>query len=68
AFSQERFIPVAANGAPAVAAYRSEVPGGAPRAFAIHVLDVAGGRIGAIHVFLDPTLFALFGVPLDHPG
>jgi len=68
AFSQERFIPVGANGAPAVAAYRPEVPGGRLRAFAIQVLDVVDGRIGAIHVFLDPTLFALFGVPLDHPG
>jgi RNA polymerase sigma-70 factor (ECF subfamily) len=68
AFSQERFVPVGANGAPAVAAYRPEVPGGRPRAFAVQVLDVAGGRISAIHVFLDPTLFALFGVPLDHPG
>jgi hypothetical protein len=28
------------------------------------VLDVVAGRISAIHVFLDPALFELFGLPL----
>lgn len=63
AFGQERFTPVSANGAPAVAVYRTLEPGGAPQAFAIQVLDVVEGRIGAIHVFLEPALFGLFGLP-----
>ena len=29
----------------------------------IQVLDNIAGRIGAIHVFLDPALFDLFGLP-----
>ena len=63
AFGQERFTPVSANGSPAVAVYRPEKPGGQPGAFSIQVLDNIAGRIGAIHVFLDPALFALFGLP-----
>jgi RNA polymerase sigma-70 factor, ECF subfamily len=63
AFGQELFTPVRANGSPAVAVYRPQAPGGQPRAFSIQVLDVVAGRISAIHVFLDPTLFELFGLP-----
>jgi RNA polymerase sigma-70 factor (ECF subfamily) len=63
AFSQERFTAVNANGSPAVAVYRPEKPGGQPRPFSIQVLDNIAGRIGAIHVFLDPALFDLFGLP-----
>jgi RNA polymerase sigma-70 factor (ECF subfamily) len=63
AFGQESFIPVNANGSPAVAVYRPPVPGGQPTAFTIQVLDNIAGRIGAIHVFLDPVLFDLFGLP-----
>ena len=65
AFGQEQFTPVAANGSPAVAAYRPRSPGGRPTAFSIQVLDVVAGRIGAIHVFLDPALFDLFGLPAE---
>jgi RNA polymerase sigma-70 factor (ECF subfamily) len=68
AFSQEQFVPVAANGSPAVAVYRPASPGGPPRAFTIQVLDIVDGRISAIHVFLDQSLFALFGLPLDPPS
>ncbi len=63
AFGQELFTPVSANGSPAVAVYRPPTPGGPPTAFAIQVLDNIAGRIGAIHVFLDPALFDLFGLP-----
>ena len=59
-------VPVNANGSPAVAVYRPEVAGGEPTAFAIHVLDVVDGRISAIHSFIDPTLFNVFGLP-DYP-
>jgi len=64
AFGQERFTPVSANGSPAVAVYRASTAGGRPTAFAIQVLENVDGRIGAIHVFLDPALFELFGLPL----
>jgi RNA polymerase sigma-70 factor (ECF subfamily) len=63
AFGQELFTPVNANGSPAVAVYRPPTPGGQPTAFTIQVLDNIAGRIGAIHVFLDPALFDLFGLP-----
>ena len=59
-------VPVRANGAPAAAVYVPNAPGGTPTAFAIHVLDVVDGRISAIRSFIDPGLFALFGLPLEH--
>jgi RNA polymerase sigma-70 factor (ECF subfamily) len=63
AFGQELFTPVNANGSPAVAVYRPPTPGGQPTAFSIQVLESIAGRISAIHVFLDPALFDLFGLP-----
>ena len=57
--------PVNANGSPAAAVYRPQPPDGQPTAFAIQVLDVVAGRISAIHVFLEPALFELFGLPLE---
>jgi RNA polymerase sigma-70 factor (ECF subfamily) len=63
AFGHEMMTPVDANGSPAVAVYRQQTPGSSPTAFSIQVLDVLAGRIGAIHVFLDPGLFRLFGLP-----
>ena len=65
ALSQELLTPVAANGSLAVAVYRPRDPGGPPTAFSIQVLDIGDGRIGAIHVFLDPELFELFSLPID---
>ena len=65
AFGQEHFTPVDANGSPAVAIYRPRTPGGQPTAFSVQVLDAVGGRIAAIHVFLDPALFELFGLPIS---
>ena len=37
--------------------------GGQPTAFAIQVLDVIDGHITAIHSFIDPRLFEVFGLP-----
>jgi RNA polymerase sigma-70 factor (ECF subfamily) len=65
ALSQELLTPVAANGSLAVAVYRPRDAGGPPTAFSIQVLDIGDGRISAIHVFLDPELFELFGLPVD---
>jgi RNA polymerase sigma-70 factor (ECF subfamily) len=67
AFGQELLTPVNANGSPAVAVYRPQAPGAPPTAFSVQVLDTVAGRISAIHVFLDPALFELFGLPVD-PG
>jgi RNA polymerase sigma-70 factor, ECF subfamily len=55
--------PVNANGSPAAAVFRRQAAGGPPTAFAIHVLDVVAGQISAIHSFLDPALFEVFGLP-----
>jgi RNA polymerase sigma-70 factor, ECF subfamily len=65
AFGQELLTPVNANGSPAVAVYRPRSPEGRPTAFSIQVLDTVAGRIGVIHVFLNPALFDLFGLPID---
>jgi RNA polymerase sigma-70 factor, ECF subfamily len=65
ALGQELVTPVGANGSPAVAVYRPPAPGIRPTAFSLQVLDVVGGRISAIHVFLDPALFELFGLPVE---
>jgi RNA polymerase sigma-70 factor, ECF subfamily len=51
-----------ANGLHAVGAYRPG-PDGDHHAFGISVLEIAGGRITALHSFLEPQLFALFGLP-----
>ncbi len=67
ACTEEVVTPVEANGLLGVAVYRPERPGARPVAHALHVLDVAGGRIGAIHAFLDPSLFEMFGLALE-PG
>jgi RNA polymerase sigma-70 factor (ECF subfamily) len=67
ALGQELLTPVNANASPAVAVYRPQAPGAPPTAFAVQVLDTVAGRISAIHVFLDPALFELFGLPVD-PG
>lgn len=67
---RDRVVEVAANGCPALAVYRPAGPTGSLEPFAIHVLEMAGGRICAIHAFLDPTLFSVFGLPgtPDPPG
>jgi RNA polymerase sigma-70 factor, ECF subfamily len=56
-----RMILTAANGQPAVAAYRRG-PDGVYRANGIEVLTCTGSRITRIVVFLDAGLFASFGL------
>jgi len=65
AFGQETFAPVSVNGSPGVAVYRRRQEGGVPQAFAVQVLDIVDGRIGAIHVFLEPSLFERFDLPSE---
>ncbi len=50
-----------ANGCPAVAVYDRGADGGLEPS-AIHVLEGRDGRIGALHAFLDPTVFPMFGM------
>ena len=59
-----RLVAVAANGAPAFAQYRASDEGG-HAAWALQIMEFSGGRITAIHSFLDtPRIFPLFGLPL----
>ncbi len=55
-------VPTAANGQPAVAEYRRGTDG-VLRAHSIQVLTPGTGGIAAITVFLEPRLFAAFGLP-----
>jgi len=57
-----RLVATAANGHAAFGSYRPDGKGGhAP--FALQVLEVSEGRIIGHHNFLDPNLFAAFGLP-----
>lgn len=55
-------VPTSANGQPAVADYRRDAAG-AMQAHAIHVLTPGDDGIAALTVFLEPTLFKVFGMP-----
>ena len=58
-----RLVPISANGAPAFAQYRPS-PDGGHEPWALQVLDIADGRVVAIHSFLDTQrFFPLFGLP-----
>lgn len=57
-----RILPVAANGMLSVAQYKPD-PAGGQQSWAIHVLETSGGKVSHIHHFLDPRLFARFGLP-----
>ncbi len=61
-----RTIRTRANGRPAVAVYHRS--GQEWTAFAIHVLERCGDRIGAITHFMGPAVFAEFGLPKIFPG
>jgi RNA polymerase sigma-70 factor (ECF subfamily) len=56
-----RMIPVSANGTAGFAAYKATGDGWEP--FALQVIEVSGGRLVGLHHFLDPALFAAFGLP-----
>ncbi len=68
ALSDHVLAPVHANGSLGYAVYRPRTPGEPPTASSIHVLDVAGGSISAIHAFLDTTLFGVFRLPATPPA
>ncbi|MBE8476597.1 sigma-70 family RNA polymerase sigma factor [Streptomyces justiciae] len=57
-----RMVPTRANGQPAAAMYERGTDG-VLRAHSVQVLTRRGREIGRITVFLDPALFAVFGLP-----
>jgi RNA polymerase sigma-70 factor (ECF subfamily) len=57
-----RLLPLQVNGEPAFAHYKPSPDGGhAP--WSVQVLEISGGEVVHIHHFLDPRLFARFGLP-----
>jgi RNA polymerase sigma-70 factor, ECF subfamily len=62
-----RHIATRANGQPAVGCYVWDHASGTYRAHVLDVLSVRGGRIAAITAFLEPELFARFGLPAELP-
>ena len=59
-----RLVPTRANGLPAFGHYKPSGPGGRHEAWALQVIESSGGKITAIHSFLDTArLFPLFGLP-----
>jgi RNA polymerase sigma-70 factor (ECF subfamily) len=64
---RERLVRVVANGQPAFAVYQRG-PGGAYHAHAVQVLTVTPRGIARIVSFVEPDLFALFGLPREYGG
>ena len=58
-----RLLATTANGCPAFAQYRPSGPDGKHEPWALQVLEISDGRIGAITSFLDTSLFPLLGLP-----
>ena len=59
-----RLLPTVANGSPAFGQYRLQADG-SHAAWALQVIEVAGGKVVGLNSFLDTAaLFPLFGLPL----
>jgi len=58
-----RLARIEANGMPAFAQWRAD-PAGGYTAWAIHVMTVSDGVFVEQNFFVDPDLFALFGLPI----
>lgn len=65
---QWRHRPTRANGQLAVGCYRLDTESGAYRAAVIDVLTLRGTEIAAVTAFVDPELFARFGLPESVPA
>jgi RNA polymerase sigma-70 factor (ECF subfamily) len=55
-------IATSASGCHAFGQYRSDGHGG-HTPWAIQVIELSGDRISGLHNFVDPHLFAAFGLP-----
>jgi RNA polymerase sigma-70 factor, ECF subfamily len=63
-----RLVPTVANGCAAFGQYRLH-PDGVRRPWALQVVEVSGGRIVALHAFLDAeAIFPAFGLPAELPA
>ncbi|MBW8825851.1 MAG: sigma-70 family RNA polymerase sigma factor [Acidobacteria bacterium] len=62
ACKDSRLVATAANGCAAFGSYKLSRPG-LREPWALQVIEVSGGRITALHHFLDTKLFAAFGLP-----
>ncbi len=59
-----RLLPAVANGMPAFGQYRPSGPGGRHEPWALHVVEISGGKVAAITYFLDTErFFPMFGLP-----
>jgi RNA polymerase sigma-70 factor (ECF subfamily) len=58
-----RLLATRANGCPAFGSYRAD-PAGGHFAWSLQVLELKGGRITAIHNYLNTELLPSFGLPL----
>lgn len=63
-----RAVAIEANGSPAFAIYHADEEHQALRAFAIQIVTLRGERIAAIDLHIEPSLFALFGLPSELAG
>ena len=57
-----KLVPLVANGSPGFAHYKPS-PEGGHLPWSIQVLEIADGEVAHVHHFLDPALFARFGLP-----
>ena len=62
-----RLVATAANGCAAFGSYRVDEERGGHSPWALQVIEVSGDRIVGHHNFLDPALFAYFGLPEHLP-
>ena len=65
-----RYLPIRANGQPAVAIYSRPDPSGVQHALGLHVLTLDDSRrqIASVTAFLEPKLFAHFGLASELPA
>ncbi len=61
-----RLVATEANGCAAYGSYKP-ADGGGYKPWAIQVIEVSGGRIAGHHNFVEPRLFAAFGLPATLP-
>ncbi len=63
-----RVLPRSGNGCPAFGQYHLD-PHGRYTPFALHILEVADGKVGSIHTFLDTErIFPVFALPVRMPA
>lgn len=58
-----RFLTTSANGQPVAALYMINPDTGRHEAFQLHVLDIRPGGVAHVVAFMEPSLFAKFGLP-----